>query len=96
MPIKIITDSGSDIPLEYVNQYDITVVQLPVHFGHELMPEDTDTKAFYAKMRESKDLPTTASPSPQVLWISSKKWKQALTLWSSACPPILAAPIRPR
>lgn len=66
MPIKIITDSGSDIPLEYVNQYDITVVQLPVHFGHELMPEDTDTKAFYAKMLESKDLPTTASPSPQV------------------------------
>lgn len=49
MPIKIITDSGSDIPLEYVNQYDITVVQLPVHFGHELMPEDTDTKAFMLK-----------------------------------------------
>ncbi|UQZ32159.1 DegV family protein [Paenibacillus sp. PK3_47] len=66
MTIKIITDSGSDLPLEYIQKYDVTIVHLPVHFQEELMPEDTDTKAFYAKMRESKELPTTASPSPQV------------------------------
>ncbi|MHA6529306.1 DegV family protein [Paenibacillus sp. BAC0078] len=66
MPIKIITDSGSDLPLEYIEKYNVTIVHLPVHFQHELMPEDTETKAFYARMRESKELPTTASPSPQV------------------------------
>ncbi|WP_379151201.1 DegV family protein [Paenibacillus sp. sgz5001063] len=66
MPIKIITDSGSDLPLEYVEKYNVDIVHLPVHFEHELMPEDTDTKAFYAKMRDSKELPKTASPSPQV------------------------------
>ncbi|MCE3201593.1 DegV family protein [Paenibacillus sonchi] len=66
MPIKIITDSGSDLPLEYVEKYNIDIVHLPVHFGHELMPEDTDTQVFYAKMRESKELPKTACPSPQV------------------------------
>lgn len=65
MPIKIITDSGSDLPLEYVEKYDVTIVHLPVHFGHELMAEDTKTADFYTKMRESKELPTTASPSPQ-------------------------------
>ncbi|MNI03142.1 Fatty acid-binding protein [compost metagenome] len=66
MPIKIITDSGSDLPQEYADKYNVDIVHLPVHFGHELMPEDTDTQAFYAKMRESKELPKTASPSPQV------------------------------
>lgn len=66
MPIKIITDSGSDLPPDYVEQYDISIVHLPVHFGHELMPYDTDAKTFYAKMHEAKELPTTASPSPQV------------------------------
>lgn len=66
MPIKIITDSGSDLPQEYIDKYDVTIVHLPVHFEHERMPEDMDTKAFYAKMSESNTLPTTASPSPQV------------------------------
>lgn len=64
MAIKIITDSGSDLPLDYMEKYNVSVIHLPVHFGHELMPADTDTKSFYAQMRESKELPTTASPSP--------------------------------
>ncbi|ASA22357.1 DegV family protein [Paenibacillus donghaensis] len=64
MAIKIITDSGSDVPLEYIEKYDISVVHLPVHFQHQLMPKETDTSSFYAMMRESKELPTTASPSP--------------------------------
>lgn len=66
MAIKIITDSGSDLPREYMEKYNISVIHLPVHFQHELMPEDTDAETFYAKMRESKELPTTASPSPMV------------------------------
>lgn len=64
MAIKIITDSGSDLPLDYIEKYNVSVIHLSVHFGDELMPKDTDTKAFYAKMIESKELPTTASPSP--------------------------------
>ncbi|WP_151735167.1 DegV family protein ['Paenibacillus yunnanensis' Narsing Rao et al. 2020] len=65
MTIKIITDSGSDLPQAYIDQYDIGIVHLPVHFGHELMPAETDTKEFYSRMVASKELPTTASPSPQ-------------------------------
>lgn len=64
MPIKIITDSGSDLPLEYIDKYDISVIHLPVQFGHETMPRETCTQSFYAKMREARELPTTASPSP--------------------------------
>ncbi|WP_150267567.1 DegV family protein [Paenibacillus tepidiphilus] len=65
MTIKIITDSGSDIPQAYIDQYDIGIVKLPVHFGHDLMPPETETIDFYSRMREAKELPTTASPSPQ-------------------------------
>lgn len=66
MLIKIITDSGSDLSHDVVDTFDVDVVQLQVHFGHELMAEDIDVQTFYLKMRESKDLPKTASPSPQV------------------------------
>lgn len=66
MPIKIITDSGSDLPLDIVEKFDIDIVYLPVHFGHERMPEEMEPLDFYSKMRESEDLPKTASPSPQV------------------------------
>lgn len=64
MPIKIITDSGSDLPLEYIEKFNISIVKLAVHFQNEKMHEEMDACAFYAKMQESKDLPTTASPSP--------------------------------
>jgi DegV family protein with EDD domain len=64
MPIKIITDSGSDLPLEYIKKYNISVVNLTVHFGCEMMSENMDVERFYAKMKASQELPTTASPSP--------------------------------
>lgn len=64
MTIKIITDSGSDLPHEYTKRFDISIVNLAVHFQSETMPGDMDAETFYRKMRESKDLPTTASPSP--------------------------------
>ncbi|MFE4709765.1 DegV family protein [Paenibacillus sp. NPDC056722] len=73
MPIKIITDSGSDLPLDYINKYDISVIHLPVHFGHEAMPEGACTAEFYDRMRDSKELPTTASPSPMVFLEAFKK-----------------------
>ncbi|MCJ8013733.1 DegV family protein [Paenibacillus sp. KQZ6P-2] len=64
MPIKIITDSGSDLPPEYIEKFNISIVKLAVHFHNEKMPEDMDACTFYSKLRESKELPTTASPSP--------------------------------
>ncbi|WP_136605196.1 DegV family protein [Paenibacillus dokdonensis] len=64
MPIKIITDSGSDLPLEYIEKFNISIVKLAVHFHNEKMDDNMDACEFYSKMKESKDLPTTASPSP--------------------------------
>ncbi|WP_058304310.1 DegV family protein [Gorillibacterium timonense] len=64
MTIKIITDSGADLPKEYLERHDISIVPLSVHFDHEKMPSDMEAPEFYKKMRETKALPTTASPSP--------------------------------
>jgi len=65
--IVLFTDSTSDIPKKYVEEYDIRVVPLTVHFGDEeyrdgidLTPED-----FYAKLTKSSHTPTTSQVPPQ-------------------------------
>jgi len=64
MTIKIITDSGADLPKEFLERYGVSIVPLSVHFDHEKMPADTSAESFYRMMRASKTLPTTASPAP--------------------------------
>jgi DegV family protein with EDD domain len=64
MTIKIITDSSADLPEALANKLGISIVPLSVHFGAERMPNGFSAREFYRKMRESKDLPTTASPCP--------------------------------
>lgn len=94
MAIKIITDSGSDLPLEYVEKYNVTIVHLPVHFGHDLMPEDTETKVFYQMMRESKSCRQRPVQVRKVSSKHSRRWNRVQILWSSACHPISAVLIR--
>ncbi len=64
MSTQIITDSSADLPKELIEKLKITIVPLCVHFGEERMPSDLSAKEFYTRMKASKNLPTTASPSP--------------------------------
>ncbi|MFC0216707.1 DegV family protein [Paenibacillus chartarius] len=64
MTICIISDGGADLPTELAAELGIRIVPLTVRFGDEVMPADTGAQAFYNKMRESRELPKTASPSP--------------------------------
>lgn len=66
MGIKIITDSCSDLPDELVERYNISVIPLEVRFENECYKDGVDIskEEFYKKMRESHELPKTASPSP--------------------------------
>lgn len=64
--IKIITDSSSDFPEEYVKKYDVEVVPLSVIFdgvsykdGIEITKEE-----FYKKLEKSKELPSTSQVNP--------------------------------
>jgi DegV family protein with EDD domain len=62
--IKIISDSGSDLPSYLAEKLDVSLVPLSVRFGSECMPSDLEAEDFYARMKQEKELPQTSSPSP--------------------------------
>lgn len=64
--IKIITDSSSDIPAQLIEELEITVVPLKVHFGGETYVDGNELTAeqFYQKLSQAETLPTTSQPSP--------------------------------
>ena len=66
MMVKIVTDSTSDLPREVVEEFDITVVPVNVHFGDEVYRDGVElsTDDFYRKLRTSAILPKTSAPAP--------------------------------
>ncbi|MDR7870914.1 MAG: DegV family protein [Tissierellaceae bacterium] len=67
MNTKIVTDSCADLPIELVEKYNISVVPLEVRFNDKAYVDGVDlsSKEFYDMMKSHKDLPKTASPSPE-------------------------------
>lgn len=67
MPVKIITDSVSDISTPVVEELGITVIPLNVVFGNEIFRDGIDltTEDFYRRLESSQTLPTTSTPSLQ-------------------------------
>lgn len=65
MSTKIITDNSCDLSKELLNQYNIKTIGLIVSIdGIHYNDLDLKHENFYKKMKESKDLPKTACPSP--------------------------------
>jgi DegV family protein with EDD domain len=64
--IRIVTDSAGDLPQSYVEQYNIKVVPIVIHFGEDvyLDGETIDHKTFYRMIEERQALPKTSQPSP--------------------------------
>jgi len=62
---KIVTDSTSALPKEYVEKYDISVVPLKVAFGDEVYRDgiDINPELFFRKVKESSVFPKTSQPS---------------------------------
>lgn len=67
MGIKIITDSCSDLPQEILEKYNIRVVPLEIRFDDKSYLDGIEltNNEFYDMMKSHKELPKTASPSPQ-------------------------------
>jgi DegV family protein with EDD domain len=65
--IALVTDSTSDIPEEWVKQYDITLVPLTIIFGDQQYLERVEITAeeFYARLLKDSVHPTTSQPSPE-------------------------------
>ena len=69
MAIKIVTDSTSYIPEEFINKYDISVVSLNVIMnGESIIEVDLDNETFYSKMEESTEIPSSSQPSPDEIY----------------------------
>lgn len=65
MPVKIVTDSVSDIPIHLVKELGITVIPVLLRFGEEVYRDGIDitTDEFYKRLVDSEVMPVTAVPS---------------------------------
>jgi DegV family protein with EDD domain len=65
MPVKIVTDSVSDIPPDIVQELDITVIPVLLRFGEETFRDGIDitNDQFYERLAKSEVMPTTMVPS---------------------------------
>ena len=75
--IRIITDSASDMPVDY--REDVTVVPLHVRFGTEeyLDGVNLSHREFYEKLIENEELPTTSQVAPYAFEDVYEKARQA-------------------
>ena len=65
MPVRVITDSASDIPPSVAKELGITVVPLTVIFGEEELLDSIDISSdeFFKKLKTSEFHPRTSQPS---------------------------------
>ena len=66
MPVRIVTDSTSDLPPDLARDLGITVVPVYVRFGEQTYRDgiDISREQFYEKLAHSPVHPTTSQPSP--------------------------------
>ncbi|MDQ3896998.1 MAG: DegV family protein [Actinomycetota bacterium] len=66
MSVKIVTDSSCDLPEALVSELGIDVVPLTIRFGSEELVDrrDLTPAEFWARCGTSRELPSTAAPSP--------------------------------
>jgi len=65
--IGILTDSTANLPVEQIEQYNIRVIPLKIHWGNESLLDGVDItpNEFYTRLSYSRSLPTTSQPSIQ-------------------------------
>lgn len=65
MSVSVITDSASSLPRAEIERFDIDVVQLYVsENGRSMREAEIDLPAFYERLSDARDLPTTSQPTP--------------------------------
>ncbi|MGD0354915.1 MAG: DegV family protein [Dehalococcoidia bacterium] len=66
MAVKIVTDSGSDIPKEVAEELGITIVPLYVRFGDVSYRDGVDIQPdkFFEMLKQDSVFPTTSTASP--------------------------------
>jgi DegV family protein with EDD domain len=67
MPVKIVTDSGADLPEQLAKELGITVVPIYVRFGEEVYRDRVTISEdeFYERLTHDPVYPSTTQPGPQ-------------------------------
>ena len=64
MSIKVLTDSTSYIPKEFLDKYDITIISLNIALGGKNVKEiNLENKDFYKMMDEYNEFPKSSQPT---------------------------------
>ena len=62
--VAVVTDSTTYLPPSLIERWGVQQVSLYVGWGDERLPEpEYELDAFYARLRDSSDLPSTSQPS---------------------------------
>ncbi|RKQ30920.1 DegV family protein [Oceanobacillus halophilus] len=74
MTIQLMTDSGADIPQHLIDSLSVKIVPLYLHFsdGH-YNTDEVNLNSFYQKIRDLKELPRSAAPSPNDFYEAYKE-----------------------
>lgn len=64
--LRIVTDGAADMPPAWVQEYDINIIPVNIHFGDKtyLQNVDLDNEGFYRLVDEMHKVPKTSQPSP--------------------------------
>jgi len=64
--LRIVTDGAADMPNEWLNEYDIQVIPINIHFGDKTYRQylDLDNEEFYRIVENTNKIPKTSQPSP--------------------------------
>jgi DegV family protein with EDD domain len=67
MPVKIVTDSGADLPEQLAKELGITVLPIYVRFGEEVYRDRVSISEdeFYERLTHDPVHPSTTQPGPQ-------------------------------
>jgi len=65
--LRIVMDSAGDLPLDWLDTYDIQVIPINIHFGERTYFQGVDLSNadFYQLVEKSGTIPKTSQPTPQ-------------------------------
>jgi len=72
--VRIVADSGCDLPRALAEEYQITIIPVFVRFGQEMVPSDHLTNdEFWRRAADSGAPPGTSSPPPGTFLLAFQK-----------------------
>lgn len=66
MQVQVVTDSSCDLPKKIIDEFEIEVVPLSIHFAGETFVDqvEIENNTFYHKLSLGGELPKTSRPTP--------------------------------